>query len=333
MPQITTGDLAQSKIFNSRNSKIKDSIQNLSTEVTTGLTSKTTERVRGDYKALSGIEARVTQLASFRLVTSETAAIANHMQLVLDSLSKSGSELSTALLAAIPGGSPTYVNSLGTNADQRLSVALSSLNTRLGSTSLFAGMTTDRSAVADANTLMTALEGAILGAASANDIEIAVNGWFADPAGYEAVVYQGGALQEPVDIGPDQQARLDVTATDPAIKAMLKGLAMASLLNRNVLAGDEYSRADLARRAGVSLAGTMAPFAELTARLGGTEASIVTAGIRNDAEKSALETAKLGLLAVDPYETYAKLQDSQTQLEALYSITARMSRLSLVNYL
>ena len=333
MPQITTGDLAQTKIFNSRNTKLKDNLQNLSTEVTTGLTSKTTERVRGDYTALSAIEARVTQLDSFRLVTSETAAMANHMQLVLNGLSDSGLELSSALLAPIPGGSPTHVNALGLDADERLTIALSSLNTRLGNTALFSGMATDSSAVADANTLMTALEGAIIGTVSASDIETAVNDWFADPSGYDSMVYQGGATRDVIDVGPDQQARLDVTATDPAIKAILKGLAMASLLHRGVLGNDGYSRADLARRAGASLAGALAPFAELTARLGSAEASIVTAGIRNDAEKSALGIAKLGFLSVDPYDTYAKLQESQTQLEALYSVTARMSRLSLVNYL
>ena len=68
-------------------------------------------------------------------------------------------------------------------------------------------------------------------------------------------------------------------------------------------------------------------------RLGSTEANIINTGVQNDAEKSALETARLGLLSVDPYETAAKLQEAQTQLETLFSITARLSRLSLVNYL
>ena len=73
--------------------------------------------------------------------------------------------------------------------------------------------------------------------------------------------------------------------------------------------------------------------AELTARLGTAEAGISDAALRNDSERSALEAARLGLLSVDPYETAAKMQQTQSQLQTLYSITARMQRLSLVDYL
>ena len=333
MPQITLGDLAQSKQFGARNATLKDAITKLSTEVTTGLTAKTTEAVRGDYSALSGIEASLTQLTSFKLVTSETGAMANHMQLALTSISDSGAALSTALLTASTSNSPTRLNVVAADADQRLQAALSALNTRFGATSLFAGVATDHAAVADADTLMTALQTAITGAVSAQDIVAAVDTWFADPAGYEATVYLGGDAQGGVDISPDQRVQLGVTAKDPGITATLKGMAIATLLQRGVLAGDDASRFDLAKRAGESLASATAPLVELSARLGTAEATIITASIRNDAEKSALETARLGLLSVDSYDAASKLQEAQTQLETLYSVTARMSRLSLVNYL
>ena len=333
MPQVTMGDLTQTHLFGRRNATLKDSIQALSTETTTGLTAETTERIKGDYGALSGIEASLTRLGSFKLVTSETAALANHMQLALNTIADSGATLSASLLAAATSNSPTRINALGADADQRLQSALSTLNTRFADKSLFAGTTTDQAAVADAATLMSALDAAVSGALTPDDVEAAVNAWFDDPAGFEATVYQGGAASSAIDIGPDQKAQIDITAQDPAIVSMVKGLAMAGLLQRGVLAGDDTSRAELAKKAGVSLSGSLATFAELTGRLGATEASIVNAGISNDAEKSALETARLGLISVDPYETASKLQDAQTQLETLYSITARMARLSLVNYL
>jgi flagellar hook-associated protein 3 FlgL len=333
MPQITIGDLTQSKVFNHRNALLKDRIQGLSTEITTGLTSKTTETVRGDYTVLSGIEASLTQLAAFKRVTSETSGLANHMQLVLNSISASGLAMGPALLAGATSNSAQRIATLGVEADQQLQSALSALNTRFGARTLFAGVATDTAAVTNADTLMTALTTAVTGALSANDIETGVNDWFDDPAGFDAVVYQGGSAQQDIEIGPDERAKLDITAKDPAIKSMLKGLAMASLLTRGTFTGDEASRAELAKRAGESLVTSQLPFAELTGRLGAVEANIVNAGIRNEAEKSGLETARLGLLGVDMYETSTMLQESQFQLETLYSVTARMSRLSLVNYL
>ncbi len=160
-----------------------------------------------------------------------------------------------------------------------------------------------------------------------------MDAWFADAGGFAATVYQGGDPLAPVPIGRDQSARIDVTALDPAIVGTIKSLAMASLLARGVLAGSDVARSDLAKRAGEDLAGNQSTMAELEARLGTTEANILAASVQNDAEKSALETARLGLLSVDPYETAAKLQEAQTQLETLFALTARMSRLSLVNYL
>ena len=189
MPQITIGDLTQSKVFNHRNALLKDRIQNLSTEVTTGLTTKPTEAIKGDYSVLSGIEASLTQLASFKLLTSETGATAGAMQLVLANIYDSGSKLGSDLLAAATSNSSTRINTIGVDADQRLQSALSALNTRFGGKSLFSGVDTTTSAVSDANTMMTALQTAVSSALSAADVETAVNDWFADPAGFAAGVY------------------------------------------------------------------------------------------------------------------------------------------------
>ena len=289
--------------------------------------------MRGDYVPLAGIEASLTQLEAYRNVTQEVGSIAGHMQLALTSISTGASDLSASLLAGAFSHSPSRIDSIGFEASQRLQAAMSALNTRMGAKSLFSGVATDNAAVSDAETMMAALDNVLAGAISSADVETALDAWFADPLGFRATVYQGGTTVPPVSIGRDQTAQIDVTAQDPAIVATIKGLAMASLLNRGILDGSDVARADLAKRAGESLAAGQSSLADLAARLGTIEASIVRAGVQNDAEKLALETARLGLLSVDPYETAARLQEAQTQLETLFSITARLSRLSLVNYL
>ena len=212
---------------------------------------------------------------------------------------------------------------------------MSALNTRLGERSLFSGQATNTTAVASADAMLTALQTALTtaGAVSSADVQASVNAWFDDPAGFEATIYQGGQVLGPVPIGPDQNAQIDVTAKDPAIIQTLKGLAMGALLSRGVLSGSDVARSDLAKRAGESLAGSQTTIAQLGARLGTTEATIENAAIRNDAEKFVLQSARLNLLSVDPYETAAKYQETQGQLQTLYTLTARASRLNLVDYL
>ena len=327
------GDMAQSLILSRQSATLKQALQNLSTEMTTGLVTDTTARVKGDYAPLAGIETSLTQLESYRRITTETAATASIMQTALGHIAKNAQDLGAALIAAASSNSPARINTLGIDATQKLQSALSALNTRIGDRSVFAGVATDHAAVADAETMMTALDSAVAGAISSADVQNAVNAWFADPSGFAATVYKGGVGLSPVPVGPDEQASLDVTALDPAVVETLKGIAMTSLLDRGTLAGSDVARADLAKRAGESLLSSATARAELQARLGTVEAGISNATLRNDSEKSALETARLGLLSVDPFETATKLQQTQTQLETLYSITARMQRLSLVDYL
>lgn len=333
MPNLTLGDMAQNLILSRQSTSLKSALQTLSFEMTTGLTANNTARIRGDYAPLAGIEASLTQLAAYRSVTTETAMLSSVMQTALNGISDHATTLGAQLLAGASGNSPTRIDTLGVDANQRLHSVMTALNTRLGERSLFAGVATDHAATAGTETMMTALDSAVAGAVSSADVETAVNAWFADPNGFAATVYQGGAALSAVPVGPDETARIDVTALDPAIVDTLKGLAMAALLQRGVLAGSNVARADLAKRAGESLASSSTARAQLTARLGTTEAGIANAAVRNDSEKSALETARLGLLSVDPYETATKLQQTQTQLETLYTITARLSRLNLVDFL
>jgi flagellar hook-associated protein 3 FlgL len=71
----------------------------------------------------------------------------------------------------------------------------------------------------------------------------------------------------------------------------------------------------------------------MRAGIGTLEARIETATARNSAETSALEMARNEIIAVDPYKAATDLSAAQTQLETLYTVTARLSRLSLAGYL
>ena len=141
-----------------------------------------------------------------------------------------------------------------------------------------------------------------------------------------------GPLQ-PLAVAPGETADLGFTAADPGIRETLKGLAMAALLDRGVLGGNMPARADLARRAGESLLTSQTSRASMAARLGTVEGQIAAATARNGAEMSALQIALNGITDVDPYETASKLEATRQQIETLYALTARISRLSLVDFL
>jgi flagellar hook-associated protein 3 FlgL len=333
MVAISMGDLAQTFMLRRQNLAVKQNLQRLSFEVTSGVSRDITARLSGDLGALSGIDTALARLTGYSAVTTEAGLFAGAMQIALGTIDTMSSDLSTNLLAASNGLADSRIDAVGADAEQKLQAALSALNTQIGDRSLFAGISTNGAAVISADSLLSALGIAVSGATSGAAVEAAVTAWFTSPTGYDEVAYQGGSELAAIAISPGEEAQIDITAKDPALRDTIKGLAMAALLNRGVLAGQPQGRQDLAQRAGLGLMENRGERVNVAARLGLTEAKIGASATRNSNEAMALKIARNGIVEADPYETATKLEETTAQLEKIYAITARMSRLSLLDYL
>ncbi|MDZ4136963.1 MAG: flagellin [Paracoccaceae bacterium] len=303
--------------------------------MTSGRVADVGRAVAGDLVPLVGIENTLTRLSGYRAATTEAETFSGAMQNTLSVLDALSNEIAPALLGAANSGNAATIAILAQDASQKFDSAVNALNTRIGDRTLFAGVAIDGPALADPETILAALEAAIAGAGAvtANDIAAAVTNWFADPAGYATAGYLGGDGLSALAVSADDRVNLTLTAADPAIGDTLKGLALATLLDRGLLASNHTERAALAQKAGAALIQSQTDRTEIAARLGTTQARIEAASVRNDSERSALEIARAGLLAVDPFEAATRLEATQSQLEALYAVTARLSRLSLVDFL
>jgi len=326
------GDLAQSFVLQRQNTVLKVEIQRLMDESISGRAADTAAHLSGDIQPLVGIDASLARLAGFRSATRDAGLFAGAMQTVLTTVGDMASDLSTQLLGASNTASTVRLNTVAGDARQKFETSVAMLNTRLGDRSLFAGQATSGAALTDGATMLAAIEAATAGATTPADIAAAVTAWFAAPTGY-AAAYQGGAALVDLQLAPGERARLDITAREPALRDTLRGLAMATFIGSGALAGRPLAQAELAGLAGQSLLQSGAAQTGLSARLGTVEAQIEDASVRNAAERSSLEIARTAMVAVDPYETAARLEATQTQLEMLYALTARMTRLSLVDYL
>ena len=330
MTSVSLGDLARTFMLRRHNAELKVKSQNLSTEVVTGLTSDVRKRLSGDFGTLGGIDRSLALLEGRKSVTSEASVLAAAMQTALEAIDTAAVDISGDLLNYGTSGSSMTLAQIGANAREEFTSAISRLNTRIGDRSVFAGTATQQSAVADAETILTALDGAIAGSTSAVDIETAISDWFDSPAGYEAVGYTGGSALADIKVSDVESVHLDVTANDSAIRETLKGLAMAAMIDRATPAA---AQAALASIAGQRLVGNQVDRTELAATLGVQQAKIESASSSNANEIAALQIARKDLLGVDDYETATNLEAVQTQIETLYTLTSRLSRMSLVDYL
>lgn len=333
MSLVSFGDLAQSHLLRRHTTEAKSAITQLSQELATGQSADTSRHLSGDLGPVLALDGSLARLEGFASITREMALFAGAMQTGLQVMGDLALEAGNGLIAASGTAATTHIDTAAAAAHSALKSVVSTLNTRFGDRTLFAGADTVGQAMADADVWLASLEASLAGATDLASVEAAVDAWFAAPAGYGSTAYQGGSALAEVPVAAGESVALDITADDPAIRDTLKGLAMAALLDRGAFPGQQGLRQAVAQRAGERLLASETGRAQLAARLGASEAQIETASTRNAAEASSLRIARAEALEIDPYETATRLQDAETQLQLIYTITARISRLSLADYL
>lgn len=311
---------------------LRAEIDRASTELTTGRTRDAGLALGGDFSVLAGIDHSLSRLAGFGAVTQELDLLAGTMQTALGVVWDGAEALAADLARGGSVVSEAQRAALFAEGSRHFATAVTMLNTRLADRAVFGGTEAGQPPLPDADTLLTALEAAVAGAATVQDAVTAIDDWFGGATGYEAL-YAGGPARADLPVAPGETASLPVTALDPAIRQTLAGLAMAALLDRGLFAGQPEARGQAGEVTAERLLTSGEARAVLQARIGTVQAQVADARARNSAEETALGIARNGLVEIDPYHRAAELQDLQTRLESFYVITARLSRLSLTEFL
>ena len=330
--RMSVGDASLTNILARQGADLRAQVNRASQEVASGKHADLGQAVRGDFSPLLAIDASLARLSAFKSTATDAAFQTAAQQSAVSGLSSLARGISTALLGARDVSTPAQIDTLASDARGRLASAFGLLNTQASGRAVFSGQATDTAPLGDVDALLTALETASAGALTPNDVVAAVTTWFADPLGY-GTFYQGSTGLTAAPIAPGEEADLSTTALDPAIRDTLAALSMAALLDRGMFAGQPEARAQLAATAGQELIRSEDARITLSARIGTVEAQIEAARTRNSAEETSLGILRSDIGSVDPYEAATRLENVRAQLESLYLVTARVSRLSLTEYI
>lgn len=333
MSLVGFGDLARPQMLQRQNSALQARLLQLSEEVSTDRIADPGQALGGDFTGLAALEHSLSALDGYDSSASLAALYTATQQTSLQAIDDSANTLSTALLQIGSAAGQAQTGVVASQGRDALSAALSALNARAGNRSVFAGAASDGPAVAGIDTIMGALQTAVAGQTTAGGMIQAVRDWFATPGGFDTVGYLGAGTAPPVPIAEGQGADVSTTALSPAIVDTLTGFALAALVGQPAVAGDVTAQADVAAAAGEQLIAAAAGRTEVAAQVGVSQARIADVQTRNGAERTALDTARNDLLAVDPYKAATDLQQMEAQIQTLYALTARIAGLSLVNFL
>ncbi len=328
------GDLSSAFALRQRNVALRESIDRLTTELASGQVADTRNVLAGNYSTLTDIERRTSLLEGYGVATTEAKLFAGASQQALGLLQDFGSDLSGSLLTAGTSAIGVTGSDTASQAKSTLAGMIGVINTASAGRFLFSGTATDQAPLPDVETVLSAVRTAITGATSPDDVLATADAWFNDPAGFEALVYRGSANGlEPFTISANESVELDIRAVDPKLLEVIKLTAVSALADDGVLGYDVQTQSELFSKTGEALLVAQDNVVSLRAEVGFVESRIEGIAARNAAEVTSMEFAKAGLLAIDPYEAATQLEEVQFQLQSLYSVTVRMSQLSLANFL
>ncbi|KXF88632.1 flagellin [Phaeobacter inhibens] len=328
------GDMAQHLFLRNRSVGLKNDISTLTQELSSGKTSQLTQKLGGDLTYLSDVERNLDRLKSFQVANTEAALFASSMQNNIELISDNVVKLTGDIFAVTTSPNDETSQQLSNQAEVYLTEAIRSLNGETAGRSLFSGKDTEAQPLADLNTLMSSLVTEVTPFTTAPDIVQAVKDWFADPLGFDTVMYQGASdLMDPVKIGPTEEVTVSLKANDDAFKQTLQSLAIATLVNDPGLSLTSDVKFEMLRSTGVELRESQVQLIQMQSDLGFVEGRIEETATRNGAAQTSLSLVFNELVQADPYETSTRLDEAQFQLESLFTVTARTSQLSLMRFL
>ncbi len=335
MNLTSLGDLAHSFVQRRHGIQLQQQMNRLTQELSSGEAADLTRHLGGRFDFLADIERDLQIFDSYRLSANEAQNSAFFMQNALEQLQTMAGNLSnTALLVGTAADSGSLV-SVAAEGQGGLDSAVAFLNTNVAGRAMFSGTDIGNIPLIPSEDILIAVRAALVGAASVTDVTTALDSFFDTPGGgFETIVYQGGlANLAPYQLGDGESVALDLRADDPAFREVLKNTAMAAVLNDTSLAITDGDRHELAALAGQGLLSGQDQITGIRANLGFAESRIDQSLSRIEAGVASLSIARRDLVSVDPFETATELENVQFQLESIYTLTARTSRLTLLNFL
>lgn len=122
-----------------------------------------------------------------------------------------------------------------------------------------------------------------------------------------------------------------VNANDPAFQKMAKAYSMLSALPLTDLNTDAFGA--VVKKATEAFGDAVNEITNVQARLGSVQTRVTNATDKLAVQINLFKTNINGLEGVDPYETKVKADALETQINMSYSITARLQKLTLLNYI
>lgn len=334
MSWLSSGSLALPLLLSQQNTALKRQVSDLSQALSSGTVTRVSSHLRGDLVVLSGIDSRLANLDSYAAAITGAETDVSLILNALETISTVSAGAAKAMLSSSSAQSASAVETGAHAARASLEGFMSALSVQSAGRALFSGQNPASTPFGDPADLLSALTPLLSAATSADEVATLVEQAITSPGTlFSSTLYRGGDAASGALIDTETALPALPTAQDTSLRRMLGALAMASLAADPALSLSTAERSALIAKSGEEMLSVAPALAVLQGQVGSQLGTIETTQTRQTSERNALSLQRSALVGADPYETAAALTERQTQLETLYALTARVSRLSLAAYL
>ena len=246
-------------------------------------------------------------------------------QRTLTFIQENVSDLTTEFQSALGREDTAGQRLSGKEAREAIEVIFGALNVRLGERYLFAGDATATAPLPDSAALISDIEGIAVSAIDAVDFSAQINDYFSDTAGpWQQVIYAGSQSSSDPD---------SVRANDPSISGIIQSLSVIALADGDPGFPIVEDNPELFQVAAAQLREAQTELINTRADRGLVQEQIALDLDVLSSEEIILNNALSGIIGRDQFEAATELRELQTQLEASYLLTNRLSNLSLLNFI
>lgn len=330
-----TSDLASAMRNSQHGIELRKQLDIAGEELSSGQKADIAKAAQGALDTIFAIDKKLGNLEVFQhtiaLAEARSSTAQNSLSIAEQALTIIGVDVLASVNRDDLQSAKTYSN----QSRALLSSAVGALNAQVGGQSLFAGAGFDTAALASSDQILTDVAAIMAAAPDATTAMNDVNTYFNDPAGgFETSIYLGSDIDAPdlsisegIDINPL------IRADSQALRDTMRVLAVSAAVSEGAFASDPSAQKAILKKVAEDSVGARDEIIYLRQDIGHAESVISDTSASNSAEKSTLQITRNNIMSADPYETATRLTELQTQLESLYLLTARLSGLTLANYL
>lgn len=334
MGMTTLSDLSQMFQLRRDTVRVRQDLATATQELSSGRKSDIGRALFGNFAPLVSLDQQLSTIEGYETNAKEAMLFADTAQNALERVKGVSDDLGMRLLGVELADITAVGTVFSSEAQGAFDLSVSALNSTVAGRSVFGGAATDRSPLAVGSAMIAELRTLTAGATTAADVVAVVDNWFYTAGGgFDTNGYQGSAntISE-FRVAEGRSIDMPIKADDTVIREQLRGLAIGALIGGTGITNPEEEMR-LAQISGEALISNQDKMLSLQAQVGSAQSRIETASTQNASEKASLQMVRSDIVSVDKYEVATELQNLQVQLETIYTITARLSGLSLTNYL